>query len=295
MQMKRTLFTAAVALLAVVGPTLAQTVIKAGDDGLATTGGGTTTLDLSGYPVQSVFGATVTSNPVVSLIGESLGPGTALAGVDTIIRRTSDTTIGTTGTGTASLTIVALRLLSEAPVTIGSNSYDLRVFISEFSSSVAPGSVTFTLANGDGGTFNSTFNIRPRLVFTNRATQVSTVIDCGAITCGTGQDVQVRATNIPFVISVGPGNFQPSSKQIKLLASGLKVDGDGNGVAELTTRGASNLFVGVSASSGFPLSAFTKYEYPVYLRPTSHFPILLIPSAINVVRPFPSQYSGGFP
>jgi hypothetical protein len=295
MRVKRTLLTAAVALLAVVGPSLAQTVIKAGDDGLATTGGGTTTLDLSGYPIQSVFGAAVTSNPVVSLIGESLGSGSALAGVDTIIRRTSDTTIGTSGTGTASLTIVALRLVSEAAVTIGSKSYDLRVFISEFSSSVATGSATFTLANGDGGTFNSTFYVRPRLVFTNRSTLVSTVIDCGAVTCGDGKDIQVRATNVPFVISGGPGNFQPSSKQIKLLAAGLKVDGDGNGVAELTTRGASNLFVGVAASSGFPVSGFTKYEYPIYIRPTSHFPIVLIPSAINVVRPFPTQFGGGFP
>jgi hypothetical protein len=295
MQMRKVLFTAAAALLAVVGPALAQTVIRAGDDGLATPGGGTTTLDLSGYPVSSVFGTSVSSNPVVSLIGESLGPGTALAGVDTIIRRTSATTIGTSGTGTGSLTIVALRLVSESPVTIGSNSYDLRVFLSEFSSSVTPGTVTFTLANGDGGTFSSTFYVRPRLVFTNRSTQVSTVIDCGAVTCGTGRDVQVQATNVPFVISGGPGNFQPSSKQIKQLASGLSVDGDGNGVPDVTTRGPSNLFVGVAATSGFPVSGFNKYEFPIYIRPTGHYPILVIPSVINVVHPFPTQYSGGFP
>jgi len=295
MSMKKTIFAAGLALLAVAGPALAATIIRAGDDGLATTGGGTTTLDLSGYPVASILGSAVTSNPVVSLIGESLGPGSALAGVDTIVRRTADTTIGTTGTGTATLTIVALRLISESPVTTGKDSYDLRLFLSEFGSTVAPGSVTFTLANGDGGTFNSTFNVRPRLVFTSRTTGVSTVIDCGAVTCGDGSDIRVQATNIPFTISGGPGNFQPSSKQIKVLPANLKVDGDGNGVAELTTRGSSNLFVGVSATTGFPVSGFNKYEFPIRIRPTSHFPIILLPSAVNVVRPFPTQFSGGFP
>jgi hypothetical protein len=295
MQMKRVLLASAVALLAVAGPALAATTITAGDDGLATTGGGTTTLDLTGYPVQSVFGSPVSGNPVVSLIGESLGPGTALSGIDTIIRRTSPTVIGTTGTGTGPIIIVALRLVSESPVTIGKDSYDLRVFLSEFSSSVATGSVTFTLANGDGGTFASTFNVRPRLVFTSRTTQASTVIDCGAVTCGSGADVQVRASNIPFVISGGPGNFQPSSKGIKQLASGLAVDGDGNGVTELTTRGPSNLFPGISASTGFPISGFNKSEFPVFTRPTFHFPIVPYPPVFPVVHPFPTKFASGFP
>jgi hypothetical protein len=220
-------------------------------------------------------------------VGESLGAGTALAGIDTIINLPSSIAISTTGTGSGVLRIVALRLLSEGPVSIGKDSYDLRVFISEFSGTVAPGTVTFNFANGDGGTFNSTFNVRPRLVFTSRSTQVSTVIDCGAVTCGTGRDIEIRATNVPFVIAGGPGKFLPSSKQIKLLSANLQVDGDGNGVAELTTRGSSNFFVGIAASQGFPLSGFNKYEFPVVTRPTSHFPILPIPEAVDVVRPFP--------
>jgi hypothetical protein len=187
-----------------------------------------------------------------------------------------------------------LRLLSEAPVTIESASYDLRVFISEFSSSVPAGSVTFTFANGDGGTFNSNFSVRPRLVFTKRSTGVSTVIDCGAVTCAGGQDIQVRATSVPFVISGGPGNFQPASKPIKPLKPGLKVDGDGNGVAELTTSGTSNFFPGVSASTGFPVSGFNKYEFPVVTRQTVHFPFPPIPPVIDAVKPYPTQL-GGFP
>jgi len=45
------------------------------DVGLGTTGGGTTTIDLAQYPIQQIFGAPVSGDPVVSLIGESLGAG----------------------------------------------------------------------------------------------------------------------------------------------------------------------------------------------------------------------------
>jgi len=287
MSLKRTLLAVAALALIVAGPALAQPVVNAGDTGLATTGGGTTTLDLAQYPIQQIFGAAVNGDPVVSLVGESLGAGSALAGIDTIVNLPSNIPIGSGGTGSGVLRLVALRLVSESPVSIGNGSYDLRLFISEFSGSVAPGTVTFTFANGDGGTFNSTFWVRPRLVFTNRSTSVSTVIDCGAVTCGTGKDIEIRAANVPFVITGGPGKFLPSSKQIKLLSAGLQVDGDGNGVAELTTRGSSNFFVGVAASTGFPLSGFNKYEFPVVTRPTSHYPTLPIPDAVAVVRPFP--------
>ncbi len=291
MSLKRTLLATAALALAIAGPALAQPVVNAGDTGLATTGGGTTTLDLAQYPIQQIFGAAVSGDPVVSLVGESLGAGSALAGIDTIVNLPGNIPIGTGGTGSGVLRLVALRLVSESPVRIGTTLYDLRLFISEFSGSVAPGTVTFILANGDGGTFNSTFWVRPRLVFTNRSTQASTVIDCGAVTCGTGRDIEIRAANVPFVIAGGPGKFAPSSKQIKLLGAGLKVDGDGNGVAELTTRGSSNFFVGVAASTGFPLSGFNKYEFPVVTRPTSHFPTLPIPDAVAVVRPFPQAFA----
>jgi hypothetical protein len=291
MSLKRTLLATAALALAIAGPALAQPVVNAGDTGLATTGGGTTTLDLAQYPIQQIFGAPVNGDPVVSLVGESLGAGSALAGIDTIVNLPSNIAIGSGGTGSGVLRLVALRLVSESPVSIGTGSYDLRLFISEFSGTVAPGTVTFTFANGDGGTFNSTFWVRPRLVFTNRSTHVSTVIDCGAVTCGTGKDIEIRATNVPFAISGGPGKFLPSSKQIKLLGAGVQVDGDGNGVAELTTRGSSNFFVGVAASTGFPLSGFNKYEFPVVTRPTSHYPTLPIPDAVAVVRPFPRAFA----
>ena len=150
----------------------------------------------------------------MSLIGESLGPGTILAGVNTVVRRPSDTTIGSTGTGTGSISIVALRLVSEAPVTIGS-------------SSLRPAGVHLRVQqHGHAG--NGDLHPRQRRrrhlhldasacargsSSPDRAKGTSTVIDCGAVTCGTGGDVTLRATNIPFTISGGPGNFQPSSAE----------------------------------------------------------------------------------
>lgn len=293
MHLPRRLLALAVLLLAVAGPAMAQVVIRAGDDGFSTTGGGTTTLDLALYPVQEIFGAPVNGDSVVSLVGESLGPGQDLAGIDVIIRRPQDITIGTTGTGSGPLGIAALRLVSESPVSIGKDSYILRVFLSELRSDVRLGTVTFHLANGDGGTFDSTFYVRPRLVFTSTSTGANVVIDCGAVSCNGGQDIVIRATNAPFVRSGGPRNFQPSNKQIKVLKAGLLVDGDGNGTTEVTTAGSSNLFVGVSADSSFTVSGFSKYELPVITRQTVHFPFPPIPPVLTQVRPFPTG-SGSF-
>jgi hypothetical protein len=281
-------------LLAVAGPSMAQIVIGAGDDGLSTTGGGTTTLDLSLYPVQDIFGAAVNGDPVVSLVGESLGPGPDLAGIDAIIRRPADITIGSTGTGSGPIGIAALRLVSEQPVSIGKDTYDLRVFLSEFRTGVQPGTVTFHFANGDGGTFDTTFYVRPRLVFTSTTTRSNTIIDCGAVTCNGGRDIVIQATSAPFVRSGGPGNFQPSSKGIKVLRAGLLVDGDGNGTTELTTAGSSNLFVGVTATTGFPAGPFPKYEFPVITRQTGHSPGPVTPDGVSLVRPYPTGFSAGF-
>jgi hypothetical protein len=294
MRLTRMLLAIAVLMLALAGPSMAQIVIRAGDDGFSTTGGGTTTLDLALYPVQDIFGAPVNGDPVVSLVGESLGAGPDLAGFDVIIRRSRDITIDSTGTGSGPLSIAALRLVSEAPVSIGKDTYNLRVFLSEFRSNVQPGTVTFHLANGDGGTFDSTFFVRPRLVFTSTTNGSSTVIDCGAVPCNNGQDIVIRATNAPFVRSGGPRNFRASDKQIKLLKPGLQVDGDGNGTPEVTTAGSSNLFVGVSADSSFTVSGFSKYEFPVITRQTVHFPFPPIPPVLNQVRPFPSAFAAGF-
>ncbi len=245
----------AVAIL-VASSASAQTIL-AGDSALTTPGGGQSTLDLSNFPIQQVFGASLQGNPVVNLKGESLGTG-ALEGIDTIVRRTSNINISS-GTGTGPLKIMALRLVSEQPVVIGSTSYTLRVFLSEFRSNVQTGSATFTKINADGGSFSSTFYVRPKLVFTSTAG--STVIDCGAVTCGNGSDMAMVASNAAFTLSGISNGFNPAAKGVKLLPAGIGVDGDGDGQAEVTTLASSNLFIGVAPIRPvFPLDPVNKME-----------------------------------
>lgn len=252
---RKWLYIAAVALL-VASSAPAQKIL-AGDSGLTTPGGGRSNLDLSTFPIEEVFGARLESNPVVSLKGESLGTG-ALDGIDTIVRRPTSIDVSS-GTGSGPLRIVALRLVSESPVVIGGKSYALRVFLSEFRSDVAPGSATFSMVNADGGTFSSSFNVRPKLVFSNASG--STAIDCGAVTCGDGSDLKMTAQGGSFTISGVAGGLDPKAKGIKTLPAGLAVDGDGDGVAEVTTLASSNLFIGVIPSRPtFPIGPIDKNE-----------------------------------
>lgn len=254
---KKWMYVAVIIALLVASSASAQKIL-AGDDGLTTPGGGSTQLDLSEFPIQKVFGANLDGNSLVSLKGESLGSG-ALDGIDTIVRRSQGVDV-TTGGGTGPLEIVALRLVSEAPVSIGGTSYTLHVYLSEFRSDVKPGSVTFRMANADGGTFNSTFNVRPKLVFTSGDGK-NTTIDCGAVVCGDGSDMKMSATGANFTLGGIPGGIDPKAMGIKSLPAGLEVDGDGDGVPELTTLGSSNLYIGIIPSRPtFPVGPVNKYE-----------------------------------
>jgi hypothetical protein len=255
MSNRKWLYIAAIALL--VASSAPAQKIFAGDSGLTTPGGGRTQVDLSGFPIEQVFGARLEGNPVVSLKGESLGSG-ALDGIDTIVRRPSDVNVSS-GQGTGSLAIVALRLVGEAPVSIGGKSYGLHVYLSEFRDGVKAGSITFRMLNPDGGTFNSAFDVRPKLVFTGE--NGDTTIDCGAVVCGDGSDLKMTATAASFTISGVPGGMDPKAKGIKLLPAGVPVDGDGDGVPELTTLASSNLFIGVIPSRPtFPVGPTDKYK-----------------------------------
>lgn len=290
MRVDRMRFLMAVALLLVAaGPAAAQFTIFSGDDPLSTTGSaGGTNIDLAGYPIEEVFGAPVEGSTVVSLRGESLGPGAALAGIDTIIRRPTNITL-TGGVGTGPLRIAALRLIGLNRVRIGGTDYDVRVCLSNISGSVANGSITLRASNGDGGSFSSKFSVVPRIIFTNDFGE-TVVIDCGAIPCGDGQPLTLSAVNVPFTRSGGPGGFQPSSRGIKPLPSGLLVDGTCDGAADLSTRASTNFFIGVtpSAALGFPIRVVDKQE-----NGSSHRPIVTIPAAVSQVAPFPGSGSTG--
>ncbi len=259
------------AIAALVASSATAQVIYSGDSGLTTPGGGRTVLDLSKFPISQVFGSGASSNSVVSLRGESLGSG-ALDGIDTIVRRSNNVNVSS-GTGTGALQIVALRMVSESPVTIGGKSYGLRVFLSEFRSDVQTGSATFRMVNADGGTFSSAFYVRPKLVFTDESGDTTT-IDCGAVDCG--PDLKMSAAGASFTLSGIPGGMDPKAKGIKSLPAGLPVDGDGDGIAELTTKASSNLFIGIIPSRPtFPVGPTDKYE-----ESGSHGVIVAIPSSV---------------
>jgi hypothetical protein len=262
--------------------------ILAGDSGLTTPGGGRSRLDLSGFPIEQVFGARLDGSGVVSLKGESLGTG-ALDGIDTIVRRPADVVIGTNGQGTGSLSIVALRLVSEGPVSIGGKPYGLHVYLSEFRDDVKAGGVAFQMVNADGGTFNSSFNVRPKLVFTDSEGR-DTAIDCGAVPCGAG-DLKMTASGASFTISGVSGGMDPKAKGIKTLPAGLAVDGDGDGVAEVTTLASSNLFIGIIPSRPtFPPGPTDKYE-----NSGSHSVLVPIPAiAVAKVAEPSAQVNGTF-
>ncbi|HEX3554444.1 MAG TPA: hypothetical protein VIA62_14570 [Thermoanaerobaculia bacterium] len=241
MKTMKWMYVAAAAALLVASSASAQR-IPAGDDGLSTQGGGRTQVDLAAYPIDKVFGAGVEGNSIVSLKGESLGTG-ALDGIDTIVRRPQDIDVSS-GAGSGPLAIVALRLVSEQPVSIGGKSYTVHVFLSEFRDDVKAGRLDLQMVNADGGTFNSFFNVRPKLVFTGEDGN-STTIDCGAVVCGDGSDLRMSATNGSFTIGGVKDGFNPQQRQMKSLPAGLAVDGDGDGVAELRTLASTNLYIGI--------------------------------------------------
>lgn len=272
MKNKKWMYMAAVAVLLVASSASAQVII-AGDDPLSTPGGGTTTVDLSAFPVDQIFGSGARFGSkgglVVSLRGESLGAG-PLAGVDTIVRRKRDVVLSG-GRGTGPLEIMALRLVSERPVVINGKSYQVRVFLSEFRSDLKPGSITYQMSNEDGGKFSSSFTVRTKLVFTDE-TGNATTIDCGAVDCGTAGNMKMSATDANFTLSGIPGGFDPVARGLKRLPPGLEVDGDGDGVAEMTTKASSNLFIGIipARQADFPGGTTDKEEQAANQRTANH-------------------------
>jgi hypothetical protein len=252
--------------------------IFAGDDGLSTIAGATT-VDLAHFPIEEVFGAPIEGDTVVSLMGESLGPEEELAGIDTIVRRPRDINLDS-GAGEGPMMIMALRLRGQESVVIGGTDYTVRVFLSEFRTDVVSGTLRLQAMNGDGGTFSSSFNVRPKLTFTSESGE-SVVIDCGVVPCG--EDLELTAVNRPFIRSGGPGGFQGAD--IKRLPAGIPVDGDGDGSPDFTTRASTNLYIGIQPIVPPPPPP------PLEKRNMDHTHGISVPTqtAVALVAPFPSS------
>lgn len=256
MNLKKMLLSTAVLALVVAGPALGQ--LRAGDDGLATPGGGQTQFDLKSVPVQEVFGAPVDGSTVVTLKGKpfdsSLGP------IDTIIRRPRDISFGSGNQATGPLQIVGLSLVSEGTVSIGGQLYSLALHLSDFSQPA--GSANLTRVNGDGGTFSAALPVVPRLTFTNQKDGSTVDIDCGAVSC---DPYNLSISNVGWVQTGGPGRFNPQARGEVLLPAGAWVDTNGDGKADLQLLGSTNFFPGLTASSGFPESPFGIATRPIII------------------------------
>jgi hypothetical protein len=213
------------ALLLMAMPLAAQDVVSGGDDGWTTPGGGQTQVDLSSYPVGQALGSNPTSNSI-SLKGKPLDSAN-LGSIDTIVARPSSITISG-GTGTGNLQIKALSLESVGDIVLADGRhFTLRVCLSNSASST--GSITLARTNSDGGTFNSTLPVLPKLIFTPVGGGSAVVIDCGTGACA---ESDMSSSNTGWVNTGGSGGFNPAAKGVTPIRAGIWVDGDCDGVKD---------------------------------------------------------------
>ncbi len=230
-----------VALPLVAAMPLAAQTFSAGDDGWTTPSGGQTQVDLSQIPAAlTALGSTIVGGDVINLQGNPLDT-THLGTIDTVLGR------GAISSGGGALTIVALNLKSSSNVVLSDGrQYALQVCLSDDAQSA--GSISLTQANGDGGTFSSSFAILPKLVFTNvnNSSDVLTV-DCGSGGCNT---MTMTASNAGWVQTGGPGNFNPSTYGIDQIPSGNDTVANCGGTHTVSLNPANGFYPGWTASGG---------------------------------------------
>jgi hypothetical protein len=211
-----TILALALAVVPLAAPLAAET-IPATNDGWTTPGGGQTIVDLSGFPVASILGSAPVSS-TVSMKGKPLNSG-SLGSIDTLLERGAVTLTGGTGTGT--LQVVALSLTSESNVALA----DGRVYHLDLVRSPTPapvGSITVTRTNSDGGTFNSGFDVLPKLTFTNVNPPYDVVnIDCAGGGCS---PFHMTSSNSGWV-NPSTGGFDPAAKGVTPINAGITVQG----------------------------------------------------------------------
>ncbi len=199
-----------------------------GIDLFVTPANGSTYQDFGGMPLPAGFFAPGSDpfNGVVVLGGQPLAPLSPLGPTDTIVRRRAPASLPNPGdVGIVPIEIVALHLVSINPITVtyngGSNpeTWDVRACLS----SAAPQPQgTLQIRRGpcacdEGGTFQSTLPVLPKLVFTRTLPSPATrVLDFGA------------AALPPIQFNVPAGHWLPQDAGFGLTVApaGLPVDHD---------------------------------------------------------------------
>jgi hypothetical protein len=114
-----------------------------------------------------------------------------------------------------------------------------------------PGTITATRLTPDGGRFNSSFPVVPKLVFTDGSGK-QVVIDCG-VASGCRSPFTLSLSNYCWVVAHGPNGFDPAAMGLTPIEGGIAVDGTGDGVNDYVTIG--------NTQSGSPgLGLYTGYD-----------------------------------
>jgi hypothetical protein len=241
---------AGLVLAAAAVPVSAQPITVApGNDGWVTPAN-SSQVDLSVFPIAAFFGPGAVVSPTIVPLGGSPLDSANLGSIDTLLERypPSVTFAAFPETHTFSVELKALRLHGQT--TIDGVTYDLVVALSQTASGA--GTVTATRLTPDGGRFNSSFPVLPKLVFTevgNPANRV--VIDCGTVT-GCPSPLTLGSSNVCWEVAHGPNNFDPATKGITPIRAGIAVDGTYDGVNDYTTVGRARTgFTGLEFHVGY--------------------------------------------
>jgi hypothetical protein len=225
-------------ILATAAAPLSAQTFSAGNDSWTTPGGGTTQVDLSSYPVQSVLGSGVRSGSPVGMQGSPLNS-SSIGKADTLMSR------GAISGGNGNLTIIALNLSSTNNITLNDGRvYSLQACLSDTPSSA--GTISLTTTSGDGGTFDSSFTVLPKLVFSNVNPPYDRVtIDCAGGGC---QPLTLSSSNNSYANTGGPCNFNPGSLGIPNLPTGNVTVNNCNGTHTVSLTGHAGFYPGVAAN-----------------------------------------------
>ena len=230
----RNLALAGLVLAVAAAPALAQPITVApGNDGWLTPAN-SSQIDLSIYPLNTVFPPGTVINPlVVSLSGVPLNPA-GIGSIDTLLERypPSVTFVNIPETHTFSVEIQALRLRGQTLV----NGQPFWVYVALSSVPSGPGTITATRLTPDGGRFNSSFPVQPKLIFINQGNGNRLEIDCGLV-AGCPANIVLSSSNNCWEVAFGPNGFNPATKGITPIAAGVGVDSDFDGLNDYTTVG----------------------------------------------------------
>jgi hypothetical protein len=228
------------AMLALTAAPAAAQTFAAGDDAFNTVGSGSTTVDVSQFPgALAALGSPIVGGNVINLKGVSLSSSFGPS-VDSVVAR------GAIASGSGSLTLAALNMASASNLVLqDGRQYSLAVCLSDTAPS--NGTITLTTTSGDGGTFNSSFNVIPKLVFTNVNNHNDVItIDCGAARC----NLNISSSGSGYANTGGPNNFSPSAEGINSLPTGNQTVANCSGTHTVNILAPGGFYPGWTFSTG---------------------------------------------